>query len=88
KIKGAFCVEGEIKDNPVLALFKYHITPRLPEIIINRPEKYGGNLHYESYEVLESDFAAKTLHPMDLKVAAAQYMNEILEPVRKLMLEN
>jgi tyrosyl-tRNA synthetase len=88
KIKGAFCVEGEIKENPVLALFKYHIMPRLPEIIITRPEKYGGNLHYKSYETLESDFAAKSLHPMDLKAAAAQYMNEILEPVRKLMTEN
>lgn len=88
KLKGAFCVEGEIKDNPVLALFKYHITPRFPEIIITRPEKYGGNLNYNSYEALESDFSAKTLHPMDLKAAAARYMNEILEPVRKLMLEN
>ena len=86
KMKGAFCVEGEVKDNPVLALFKYHITPRYSEIVIKRPEKYGGNLHYGSYEALEADFAAKALHPMDLKAAAADYMNEILEPVRKLML--
>ena len=67
KMKGAFCVEGEVKDNPVLALFKYHITPRYPEIVIKRPEKYGGNLNYKSYEALEADFAAKALHPMDLK---------------------
>lgn len=87
KMKGAFCVEGEVKDNPVLALFKYHITPRYPQIMIKRPEKYGGNLHYESYEALETDFAAKALHPMDLKTAAAEYMNEILEPVRKLIVE-
>jgi len=85
KMKGAFCVEGVVLDNPVLALFKYHITPRYKEIVIKRPEKYGGNLHYRSYEALEADFAAKALHPMDLKSAAAQYMNEILEPVRKLM---
>jgi len=87
KMKGAFCVEGEVKDNPVLALFKYHITPRYPEIVIKRPEKYGGDLHYESYEALEADFAEKKLHPMDLKTAAADYMNQILEPVRKLMVE-
>lgn len=87
KMKGAFCVEGEVKDNPVLALFKYHITPRYPEIVVKRPEKYGGDLHYESYEALESDFAEKKLHPMDLKTAAADYMNQILEPVRKLMVE-
>ena len=87
KMKGAFCVEGEVKDNPVLALFKYHITPRYPKIVIKRPEKFGGNLHYENYEALEADFATKALHPMDLKTAAAEYMNEILEPVRKLMVE-
>jgi tyrosyl-tRNA synthetase len=85
KIKGAFCVEGIVLDNPVLALFKYHITPRYQEIVIKRPEKYGGNLHYADYDALEADFAAKALHPMDLKTAAAEYMNEILEPVRKLM---
>ncbi len=85
KMKGAFCVEGEVKDNPVLALFRYHIMPRYPEIVIRRPEKFGGDLHYTSYEALESDFAAKSLHPMDLKAAGAGYMNEILEPVRKLM---
>ncbi len=85
KIKGAFCVEGEVKDNPVLALFRYHIMPRYPEVVIKRPSKYGGDLHYQSFEGLESDFASKALHPMDLKSAAAEYMNEILEPVRKLM---
>jgi tyrosyl-tRNA synthetase len=87
KIRGAFCPEGEVRDNPILSLFKYHIMPRFPEITIKRPEKYGGDLHYSSYEALESDFASKALHPMDLKAAGAEYMNEILEPVRKLMVE-
>ncbi|MCX9010128.1 MAG: tyrosine--tRNA ligase [Candidatus Methanoperedens sp.] len=87
KMKAAFCPEGEVKDNPILSLFKYHIMPRYPEIVVKRPEKYGGDLRYNSYEALESDFAARKLHPMDLKAAAAEYMNEILEPVRKLMVE-
>ena len=55
------------------------------ERIVKRPEKYGGDLNYGSYEALESDFGERKLHPMDLKTAAAEYMNEILEPVRKLM---
>lgn len=87
KMKGAFCVEGEVKDNPVLALFKYHIMPRYQEIVVKRPEKYGGNLNYENYEALVADFEGKKLHPLDLKTAAAEYMNEILEPVRKLIVE-
>ena len=87
KMKGAFCVEGEVRDNPVLSLFKYHIMPRYPEIAVKRPEKYGGDLHYSGYEAIEADFAARRLHPMDLKSAASEYMNQILEPVRRLMQE-
>ncbi len=85
KINKAFCPEGEIVDNPVLALFKYHIMPRFEEITIHRPEKYGGDLHYPGYEELEAGFASKELHPMDLKAGAAEYMNQILEPVREKM---
>ncbi len=85
KINKAFCPEGDIVDNPVLALFKYHIMPRFEEITIHRPEKYGGDLHYRGYEELEAGFASKELHPMDLKAGAADYMNRILEPVREKM---
>lgn len=83
KVKKAFCAEGDIVDNPVLALFKYHIMPRFEEITISRPEKFGGDLNYNKYESLEADFAAKHLHPMDLKSAAANYINQILDPVRE-----
>ncbi len=85
KVNKAFCPEGEVVDNPVLALFKYHIMPRFGEITIHRPEKYGGDLHYHGYEELEAAFASKELHPMDLKAGAAEYMNRILEPVREKM---
>ncbi|MBC2697492.1 MAG: tyrosine--tRNA ligase [ANME-2 cluster archaeon] len=85
KVNKAFCPEGDIVDNSVLALFKYHIMPRFEEITIHRPEKYGGDLHYPGYEELEAEFASKELHPMDLKAGAADYMNRILEPVREKM---
>ncbi len=85
KVNKAFCPEGDIVDNPVLALFRYHIIPRYAEITIQRPEKYGGDLNYESYEEVEAAFASKELHPMDLKAGAADYMNRILEPVREKM---
>lgn len=84
KIKKAFCPEGDI-NNPVLSLFKYHIMPRYSDIVIQRPEKYGGEVCYTSYEEIKSDFAQRKLHPMDLKIAASEYMNRILEPVRKII---
>ncbi|MDD4497627.1 MAG: tyrosine--tRNA ligase, partial [Methanosarcinaceae archaeon] len=86
KFKKAFCKMGDTEENPILALFRYHIFPRYQNIVIERPEKFGGNLTYENYTELENAFAAEDLHPMDLKNAASKYINEILDPVREILL--
>lgn len=85
KMKKAFCPAGEISENPMLELFRYHICPRYGEIIFERPEKYGGNLVCRGYGELTTVFSEGTLHPMDLKKGAAKYMNLILEPVRNVL---
>ncbi|OFV67690.1 MAG: tyrosyl-tRNA ligase [Candidatus Syntrophoarchaeum caldarius] len=82
KIRGAFCPAKVIEDNPIIEIFRYHIFPRFERIVIERPEKYGGNLEIESIEELGRIFSKGELHPMDLKNAAASYLNEIIEPVR------
>jgi len=81
-INGAYCLEGDIADNPVLQIAKLIIFPRINEININRPEKFGGNVSYDSYEKLEKDFASKKLHPMDLKNAVVNYLETIIKPIR------
>jgi len=86
KFKKAFCKMGDTEENPILALFRYHIFPRYEKIVIERPEKFGGNLTFNNYSEMESAFAAEDLHPMDLKNSAAKYINEILDPVRKVLL--
>jgi tyrosyl-tRNA synthetase len=86
KIKKAYCKIGDIEENPILALFRYHIFPRYETIAIERPEKFGGNLTYASYSEMESAFMAEDIHPMDLKNSAAKYINKILDPVRKVLL--
>jgi len=88
KFKKAYCPEGELKDNPVLEYFRYIIFERFPKITIERPDKFGGNLEFSGYKELEAAFAAKRVHPVDLKNAAAKYINELLEPVRKHFSEN
>jgi tyrosyl-tRNA synthetase len=85
KIEKAFCPAGQVADNPVLDLFRFHIFIKYPAVTVERPEKFGGNLEYASYEALRDDFAAKKVHPVDLKKTAARYMNMILESVRKRM---
>lgn len=86
KFKKAYCKIGDTEENPVLALFRYHIFPRYETVVIERPEKFGGNLSYNSYEEMENAFVAESVHPLDLKNSAAKYINEILSPVRKVLL--
>lgn len=87
KVSRAFCPEGVIEDNGVLAFAKYVIMVMRQDsnssLDIKRPEKFGGNVSYSSYEQLERDFVQKKLHPMDLKQAVAQEINILLSPVRK-----
>jgi len=85
KINKAFCLEGEIEYNPILDWCKYIIFAigKNPRLDILRPEKFGGNVSYNSYEQLEKDFADKKLHPMDLKNGVAGKLIELLEPARK-----
>lgn len=86
KFKKAYCKIGDTEENPILALFRYHIFPRYETVIIERPEKFGGNLSYKNYEEMESAFIAESVHPLDLKNSAAKYINEILSPVREILL--
>ena len=86
KLKKAYCKIGDTEENPVLALFRYHIFPRYETVVIERPEKFGGNITYTSYEEMENAFVAESVHPMDLKNSAAKYINDILDSVRKVLL--
>jgi len=81
-VNGAYCLEGDISDNPVLQITKLIIFPKLFEVNIKRPAKFGGDISYESYEALEKDFAAKKLHPMDLKNAVTECLEQIIKPIR------
>lgn len=83
KIKKAHCAEGVVKDNPILAIIKLIIFPRYDEFLIERPEKFGGNMGYNLFEKLEKDFASKKVHPLDLKNACAKYLCEIIGKIRK-----
>ncbi len=83
KIKKAYCPEGDINENPILEYCKYMIFEKFNQLVIERPEKWGGNLEFNSYEELESAFDKKELHPMDLKTGVAQKINELIAPVRE-----
>jgi len=84
KIKKAYCPEKQVKGNPILEICKYVIFPELRGgvFLIERSEKFGGNLEFNSYQDLENAFI-DGLHPLDLKNATAININKILEPIHK-----
>jgi tyrosyl-tRNA synthetase len=84
KIKKAYCPEKIVEGNPILEMCKFVIFPELKGDVfrIERPEKFGGNLEFETYDQLEQVFVDGLLHPLDLKTSTATYLNRILEPIR------
>ena len=97
KVNSAFCPAGEVdpgpneagqeRNNPVLEVFEYHVFPRFDEVVVERPEEYGGDLRYERYEALEADFASGELHPADAKPTLANYLDRLVEPGRQKLQE-
>lgn len=92
KITKAYCTDGVIEDNPILEYCKYIIFQAKflkgqqdllkDGFIVERPEKWGGNIIFNSYEELEKAFASKELSSIDLKGAVIIYLNRLLQPVR------
>jgi tyrosyl-tRNA synthetase len=83
KMNASFCVEKNIDYNPVLDWAQHLVFPFVKEFSIERPTKFGGNVTYDSYQELETDFAEGKLHPADLKQGMGHALVEILAPARK-----
>jgi len=91
KLRAAYCPAGEREDNGVLEYLEYLVFPVLEErgesFVVERPEEYGGDVVYDSYDRLETDFLAEELHPADLKPAAGASISAVVAPVRERLLD-
>ncbi|WP_101295132.1 tyrosine--tRNA ligase [Halegenticoccus soli] len=77
--------DGNERENPVLQIFEYHVFPRFEAVVVERPEKYGGDLTYDDYESLAADLESGELHPADAKGALAAYLDELIAPGREMI---
>ncbi|KAI5965758.1 TYS1 [Candida pseudojiufengensis] len=92
KINSAYCAPGELKDNGLIAFTEFVIQP-IDELktgkdgsfslYIDRPEKFGGPIKYDSIESLKKDYEEGKLSPPDLKTGVADKINELLKPIRE-----
>ncbi|MFH1311462.1 MAG: tyrosine--tRNA ligase [Nanoarchaeota archaeon] len=83
KVNKAYCVVGDIENNPILAIAKLIIFPFEEKMKINRDKKYGGIIIFESYKELEHSFESGKIHASDLKNAVSEYLEKIIAPIRK-----
>lgn len=82
KISRAYCPVST-ENNPILQICKFIIFSKTDKFRVKRPEKFGGDVEFDSYAELENAFINKKLHPADLKNAAAEHLIEILDPIRE-----
>ncbi|HNV01382.1 MAG TPA: tyrosine--tRNA ligase [archaeon] len=87
KFNKAFCPEKQSENNGVLAFCKYVIFPVITDkgktFDVIRPEKFGGNISFKTYEELEKYYVEGKLHPMDLKTTVTKETDLLCEPIRK-----
>ncbi len=82
KLNKAFCPAKEVAGNPVMDHCRLIIFPTVGKLDIKRPEKFGGDVSFASYDELVVAYAAGKVHPMDLKNAVAAAISERLAPAR------
>ena len=84
KINKAYCPEGDIENNSVLEIAKHALFKENNfKLEIVRPEKFGGDVKYDSISELGQAFQKKEVHPADLKNAVAGSLSLILKDVRQ-----
>ena len=90
KINKADCIAGN-PENGLMAFLKHVLMiikgDNNDKFIVERPEKYGGDLEYKNYEEIERDFVKKKLHPLDLKNAIAKEISNLLGKIDRRKLE-
>ena len=64
------------------------VFPELGKMRIERDEKFGGDIEFDSCLDLQTAFGNGDIHPMDLKGSVAAHISDILAPVRKYLADN
>ncbi len=88
KLNSAYCPAKTVEGNPVLEYLKHIVFKEFKNFKIERPAKFGGDISFESYDELEKAFVEGKIHPMDLKMATAVYLEKLIKPVREYFEKN
>jgi tyrosyl-tRNA synthetase len=85
KIKKAYGPPKIVEFNPLLNWVKTLVFwgSETGEFKIERPERFGGNITYNTMTQIEDDYRNEALFPLDLKNGLTDWLITKLEPARK-----
>jgi len=82
KMNKAYCPAQGVEANPVLEIFEHHVFRHNDSVLVEREERFGGDVNFKGYKALKDAYERGEVHPQDLKVTCANYMEKILAPAR------
>jgi tyrosyl-tRNA synthetase len=83
KLNKSFSIDTQIQGNGLMAIIKYILFEIYPQgFTVDRPQKYGGPVSYDSYDQLENDFIQGQMASVDLKPTVAQLIIDWIQPLR------
>jgi tyrosyl-tRNA synthetase len=89
KLRNAYCPARDVNDNPVVGYVRHLLFSQKDYVFdIERSPKHGGSLSIRNADELDALFSSGEIHPLDLKLATAKAISELLEPVRTYFSEN
>lgn len=88
KINKAFLEESNI-DCGLFKILELIIFPTIKlknkdKFVINRDEKYGGVMEFESYTQIKTQYESNLIAPPDIKLGISDFINELIKPIREL----
>jgi len=83
KVNSAYCPPKVVEGNSLLEYSRYIVFRKQNSLRIERPEKYGGNVEYHSWDELEVAYTAGEMHPADLKRGVGEALDGIIAPIRE-----
>ena len=86
KVQDAYSKDGDV-DNGLLDICKYILFPmwkkRDKTFTVERPDEYGGDVTFETYDELATAFENEELSSIDLKQNLAERIIEFIRPIRE-----
>lgn len=83
RIASAFCEAKTVEGNPIVEIVRYIVFPWEGRLSVERAEKHGGPLAYDSVDTFLAAWKDGKLHPQDLKSAVSASLDRLVEPARR-----